>query len=180
MAKAMAGLVFSDYRINFIYASPSPPAPPAGPPGVDIVPLTPPLIERLRQSPTRKVSNSVSFTAAGLAGFAVVEGGRPLSVAHVADVRHYDRSRTWPLAADEVALMDIATEEDARGRGLAVHLIRAVADHAASGRQGVIAFIWWTNTPSLRAFAKAGWRRIGFSVELRTGGRWIGIRVPLG
>lgn len=180
MAKAVARRAFQDYRINFIYASPAAPAPPVCPPGADIVALTPALIERLRQSPTRKVSNSVSFAAAGLAGLAVVEDGRPLSVAHVADFHQYDRHGTWPLATDEMALMDIATEEDARGRGLAVALIRAAADRGLSGRKRMIAFIWWSNTPSLRAFAKAGWRRIGFSVELQTGGRWIGFRVPLG
>ncbi len=181
LVKAAARLVFSDYRINFIYTSPPHATPPTLEPGTKITVVTPALVEQLKSSATGKVRSSASFAAAGLAGLALVEDGQPLSVTHIAEVQHYDRSGTWPLAPDEVALMNIATEDAARGRGLAVALIRAAAaDYAARGRQRMIAFIWWTNTPSLRAFAKAGWRRIGFSIELRTSGRWISIRVPLG
>jgi RimJ/RimL family protein N-acetyltransferase len=59
-------------------------------------------------------------------------------------------------------------------------LIRAATRrYLTEGRRRMIAFIWWSNTPSLRAFKKAGWKRIGFSMELRFGKHWLRLRVPL-
>ena len=134
----------------------------------------------LSGSATYKMRNSQSYADAGLAGLVLLDGGRPVSVAHFAEAGQYGRSATWPLREGEVALMDIATEEQMRGRGLAPQLILAATRfYLTRGRRGMIAFIWWSNDASRRAFEKAGWRRIGGSVELRFGKRWLRIRVPL-
>ena len=91
-----------------------------------------------------------------------------------------DRAATWPLRPSEVAVMDLATEDALRGRGLAVRLMQATTSaHLARGKSRVIAFIWWSNTPSLRALTKAGWRRIGLSVEVLVAGKWLALRLPL-
>ena len=142
--------------------------------------LDAPLIAAPTASATPKMRSSLSFTRAGLTGLALVEEGRPVSVAHFATPADYDRAATWPLRATEVALMDIATEDAQRGRGLAVTLIRATTAHfLGAGKSRVICFIWWSNTPSLRAFTKAGWRRIGLSIEVCIGGKWLALRLPL-
>lgn len=175
--KKAVGLIFQDYRINYIYASPAGQAPVAG----EIAELSPDLIEQLAASGTAKVRGSATFSKAGLRGYAVVEAGQPVCVVHLAETSHYDRAATWPLRPGEAAIMDIATEEAARGRGLAVQLIAAVtARYLRQGRSRIIAFIWWSNTPSVRAFGKAGWRRIGFSVEVQIARRWIALRLPIG
>lgn len=168
----------SEYRINWIYAADA--LPDSDDEAFSIEPETAVHRAILRASPTSKMRSSQSYADAGLIGLVLAETGRPLAVAHFAEVNQYGRFSTWPLKDGEVALMDIATEESERGRGLAPRLIRAATRHyLTQGRKRLIAFVWWSNSPSLRAFKKAGWRRIGCSVELRFGGHWLALRVPL-
>jgi len=178
LAKRLLGRVTSDYRINWIYAADA--LPDFDDQAFSIEPETVSHRAVLRASSTEKMRNSQSYADVGLAGLVLTEMSRPLAVAHFAEVNQYDRTSTWPLREGEVAVMDIATEERERGRGLAPRLIRAAARHyLTQGRRRLIAFIWWSNSPSLRAFEKAGWRRIGCSVELRFGRRWLGFRIPV-
>ncbi|MEJ2410290.1 MAG: GNAT family N-acetyltransferase [Novosphingobium sp.] len=178
MARRAAGILFDEYRINWIVASPS------GrrvPPERDMRPVGREEHALLAGSPTYKVRNALSFGAAGLDGFALIVDEKPVCVAHFANPGQYDRASTWPLAEREVALMDIATEEEGRGKGIAARLIIGAESHYVSRGAGrLIAFIWWSNTPSVRAFRKAGWRRIGLSIEVRRAGHWFGLRCPLG
>lgn len=173
--KLILSKLFSEYRINWIYAAD------AVLPGSDniiAVPLTSDLESKLTASTTVKMRNSLSYARAGQAGLALVENGSPVCVAHFATPEQYDRNGTWPLQSGEIALMDIATEDAERGRGLAVNLIRAATRlYLGQGQKRMIAFIWWSNTPSSRAFAKAGWKRIGLSLEFEIAGRWRGIRI---
>lgn len=178
LAKRLVGLCVSEYRINWIYAARVIPRP--GDDGPVLESETAAHRAALCSSSTAKMRNSQRYAKAGLAGLVLVEAGRPVSIAHFAETSQYNRASTWPLRNNEVALMDIATEADARGRGLAPNLIRAATRrYLTEGRGRMIAFIWWSNTPSLRAFKKAGWKRIGFSMELRFGKHWLKLRVPL-
>ncbi len=174
------GWLVHDYRINWIYATDRP-GPVALRPGDSIMPLDDALRVRLALSTTDKMRGSLSYARAGLQGLALVRQGEPLCVAHFARAQQYDRAATWPLREGDIALMDIATQESARGQGLAPQVIAQASRHFLTGpQQRLIAFIWWSNTPSLRAFGKAGWRRIGFSVEWRMAGRWWHVRLPVG
>lgn len=176
LARPLAQRLLADYRINWIYAidriDPAPPCP----------------VERetaghravLARSATPKIRASQTYARAGLAGLVLVEQGAPVSVAHFALPGQYDHDDIWPLRPGEVALVDIATEQAARGRGLAVALLRASARHyLEAGHPRLIAFIWWSNKPSLRAFGKAGWRRIGLSVAVRRRHRWRSLQIAL-
>lgn len=177
LVKRLLGRVVAEYRLNWIYAADTPPAT-GDDPGAEAE--TPAYRAMLRASPTDKMRTSQSYAEAGFEGLVLAEGGRPLSVAHFAGPDRYDRHATWPLRPGDIALMDIATEEAARGRGLAVRLIRAATGrYLARGHKRLIAFVWWTNTPSLRAMDKAGWKRIGFSAEVRFATRWYAVRLPL-
>ena len=177
-AKAALGRLLADYRINWIYAG--------GPwcagrkAELEVAPIDAAMAELLAASPTAKMRNSLSYTRGGLTGLVLVENGKPVCVSHVADPAHYDRSATWPLRANEVAVMDLATEDALKGRGLAVQLMQATTStHLAHGKSRVIAFIWWNNTPSVRAVTKAGWRRIGLSIEVQIARKWFALRLPL-
>jgi RimJ/RimL family protein N-acetyltransferase len=170
----------TDYRINWIFASP----PKSISPNADwndvAVTITTEHRQILAASPTAKMRGSVSFNKSGLDGYVIEQSGQPLCVAHFADCARYDRAGTWPLGVDEMALMDIATEEAMRGRGLAVRLITATTKLLLNkGKRRVIAFIWWSNVPSVRAFKKAGWRRIGLSVEILSANSWKSVHIPL-
>lgn len=71
----------------------------------------------------------------------------------------------WPLAAEEAKLVQVITAPCARGRGFAGKLIAASADAmAAEGFERLLARVWLTNTPSLRAFRSAGWSRVALVV----------------
>jgi L-amino acid N-acyltransferase YncA len=101
-------------------------------------------------------------------------------VVHFANLSQYDRAGTWSLRDGELALMDIVTEESARGSGLAVRLLEQTAtQYLRLGTKRLIAFIWWSNGPSVRAFRKSGWHRIGLSVEWKIGARWFHLHIPL-
>jgi GNAT superfamily N-acetyltransferase len=171
---------FKDYRINWIFASPAKTASSSEKLNDVAVAITAEHCQVLANSPTAKMRGSVSFNKSGLDGYVIEQSGQPLCVAHFADCVRYDRAGTWPIASDEMALMDIATEEAMRGRGLAVHLIYATTKLLLQqDKRRVIAFIWWSNTPSVRAFKKAGWRRIGLSVEILGASKWRSLRIPL-
>lgn len=175
--KAAVGMLIADYRLNWIYASSGIPEAT----GPEVVEAAPEHYGAIAESLTPKVKGSLSYARQGLPGMVLLENGRPASVAHFARPEQYSRHATWPLRTNEVALVDIATEQSERGRGLAVSLIRgATRRYLEAGADRVLAFIWWTNTPSVRAFRKAGWRRIGFSAEWQWRGRWYALRIPLG
>ncbi|MDF8333215.1 GNAT family N-acetyltransferase [Novosphingobium cyanobacteriorum] len=177
--RALAGLLVRDYRINWIYAAEGT-SPLLLRPDEAIRPVDEALRNQLAQSRTAKVANSLSYANAGLEGLALLRDGDPLCVAHFAQGAQYGRAATWPLRSGEVALMDIATEDAARGQGLAPRMIAAASRHfLGAGALRMIAFIWWSNTPSVRAFRKAGWRRIGLSLEWQGRGPWRKLHIPL-
>lgn len=175
--KDLAGRLVAEYRINWIYVGTKPGGTAQS---EELTEVDAAICAHLEQSPTRQVRKAAAYTRSGLKGLALCEKGRPVCVAHFAEPEQYDRFGTWPLAQGEAALMDISTEEAERGRGLAVSLIRLSTDHyLGHGHRRLIAFIWWSNTPSVRAFTNAGWVRIGLSIEVRRKARWRALRIPL-
>ena len=179
LAKALIGRIVTDYRINWIYAADTP-APLLVLAGESVIPTDDAARAALEASTTHKMRNSLSFERAGLTGLVLVRDGMPLCVAHFAPLGLYDRAGTWPLREDEMALMDIATEETARGQGLAPRVIAAATRHFINANaRRLIAFIWWSNKPSVRAFTKAGWRRIGLSLEWQVAGKWYNKRFTI-
>jgi GNAT superfamily N-acetyltransferase len=178
--KRLAARAVAEYRINWIFAIDRAGTDVVLPASQRIVPLASEHATLLDQSATDQVRGSLSYARAVLRGFVLLDGGRPVSVAHFAEPAQYDRTETWPLRAGEVALMDIVTEESARGGGLAARLLeQTAAYYLQSGTKRLIAFIWWSNEPSVRAFRKSGWHRIGLSIEWRIGARWFRCHVPL-
>lgn len=179
VTRRLLGTAFGDYRINWIFAADRP-APLPLSAGETVGPVDAALAARIAASPTGRMRNSLGYGEAGMTGLALIRDGQPLCVAHLAGPAHYDRAGTWPLHPGELALMDVVTEDAARGHGLAPRLIAATTRAMLTGdTRRTIAFVWWSNTPSIRAFAKAGWRRIGFSIEWRMAGRSWHLHVPL-
>lgn len=135
----------------------------------------------LRNHPDERVRSALSFENAGYKGFALLLDQEPVCVVHFTDSAHYEHAETWPLADHEVALVNIITLPQYRSRGYASQLIKeATAELVPDPFVRAIAFIWWNHTASLRAFRKAGWKRIGFSLELvRRKGRTFTMRIPL-
>jgi GNAT superfamily N-acetyltransferase len=80
----------------------------------------------------------------------------------------YRRERNfWPLGAKEAKLVQIETDPEFRGRGLAVKLLHhAGAEMRRRGFERMYARIWHSNVPSMRAFEKAGWTYEKFVLEV--------------
>ncbi|QAY77466.1 GNAT family N-acetyltransferase [Sphingosinicella sp. BN140058] len=180
LLKSLAASVFSEWRVNWILASPPTTAGASARDELAGAPLAEADAAALDRSPTHKVRNSLSYTRKGLEGRVLLLGSQIVAVAHFAALGGYEFGSIWPLAAEQLALVDIVTEERFRGRGYAARLIREACDHYKKlGIDSLLAFIWWTNGPSLRAFRKAGWTRIGLSVEVRVRSLWLRVRIPL-
>ena len=173
--KRTVRLVLGDYRLNWIYASP----PGAGsislPPGVELRRLTAADLDHVAGEADPQVRKLAGYARIGALGYVLAAGqSEPLSIAHFVDAARYDHRSIWPLRADQLALVDIVTLPRARGRGHAARLIAAATPRALAtdGHVRAICFIWWNHRASIRAFRRAGWRAVGFSVELAgRGGR---------
>jgi GNAT superfamily N-acetyltransferase len=79
----------------------------------------------------------------------------------------YRKRNFWPLAEAEAKLVQMVVLPEMRGRGIARGLIKfATREMSRQGFKHLYARIWWSNTPSLRAFKHAGWRRIATVIEI--------------
>lgn len=163
-----------EYRINRIVAAPSGQG---GTPDPDVLEETADHVAQIKASGCGKFAGTTLYAEAGLPGLVLIDQGRPVCAAHFADREEYDRDSTWPLPANGIALIDIATDDAVRGKGFAPRVIAEASRRHAAEVRPLIAFIWWSNRPSLNAFRKAGWRIIGTSIEFYLFGRWRGLRI---
>lgn len=73
----------------------------------------------------------------------------------------------WYGGTDEAKLVQVIVAPTMRGRGAATSLIRfAGASMLHDGFDRLYARIWVTNLPSIRAFERAGWRRIALVLHV--------------
>lgn len=101
-------------------------------------------------------------------GFACFDGERIVGVCIYWFGERYKTKRNfWPLAEHQAKLVQIITLPEMRGRQVASTLI-ALSNRAMleKGFDCNFARIWHSNTPSLRAFERAGWRYVATVVEV--------------
>jgi hypothetical protein len=169
----------SDYRLNWIYA-PGHAVPVQLPAGLSVAPVLEHECNLIARSPCPEVRRALSYRLGNADGYLLLRNGDPVCVAHFVGAAAYAHSSTWPLRPDGQALVDIVTAKHARGFGYAPILIAAVSKEIVQSASEVFAFIWWTHHASRAAFRKAGWRPIGFSVEVDLRSRRsLALRFPL-
>jgi GNAT superfamily N-acetyltransferase len=79
----------------------------------------------------------------------------------------YQSASFWPLSRMEAVSMHLVTLPEYRNRGLATALKQLSARSMADRRfTALYSRVWWTNEPSLRVSAKAGWQRVGTLLRL--------------
>ena len=84
----------------------------------------------------------------------------------------YQRRNFWPLAEGEAKLVQVNTAAEHRNRGIAQCLIGYSSRQMfQSGFGRLYARAWHSNTPSLRAFARAGWHEVAFVVTMEPFGQ---------
>ncbi len=95
--------------------------------------------------------------------------------------QRYLQRNFWPLANGEAKLVQIIALPDMRGRGVATQLIEwSWREMMQQGFQKTYARIWHSNTPSLRAFERAGWARVALVLEINPFKRSRPIRLRFG
>ncbi len=167
MIKRLVRHVVHDYRLNWVYASTGSEDVLPLPASLDFAPLDDAGLRRIAEAPDKQFRKALGYDRLGATGYMLAQDGAPLSVAHFVDLARYENASVWPLRADEVALLNIVTDETAQGRGYAPILIsNATPAMLSTHVTRAIAFIWWNHRASLRAFDRAGWHRVGFSLEL--------------
>lgn len=96
-------------------------------------------------------------------GFGAFRDGRMLALVCCQWGARYAGRRSWPLPEGAAKIVHIVTLPAARGLGLAPVLIQhAESTLREQGRAPLLARIWHSNAPSMRAFKRAGWQPIGW------------------
>lgn len=99
--------------------------------------------------------------------YACLEDDRIVALCFYWFGERYLKRNFWPLADNEAKLVQIISLPEFRGRGIAAALINAsLRDMNGKGFGRAYARIWHSNTPSIRAFERAGWRRIALVIEI--------------
>lgn len=167
LAKRLVRHVVHDYRLNWILASDATATVQPLPEQIDVAPLDNAALQQIAATDDQQFRKALGYDRIGATGFFLSKQAEPLSVAHFVDRTLYENATIWPLGADEIALLNIVTQDAAQGLGYAPILIaHATAAMLFPRYRRAIAFIWWNHRASLRAFTRAGWYRIGFSIGI--------------
>jgi GNAT superfamily N-acetyltransferase len=162
LLRQVARALLGDYALYQVWRSQDAP-PPAQPPGVQFDRVDK---RTLEVAPETEFRSCAWYAGDEATAFGAFEGNRLLAVAWVWWGERYASRYSWPLPDRAAKLVHIVTVPAARGRGVATALIAHVEGRMrAAGFASLYARIWHSNEPSQRAFARAGWRRVGWYVE---------------
>jgi GNAT superfamily N-acetyltransferase len=167
LLKRLAHGVLGDYAIYRVLQGPDGGRPAPLPPqaaGFSIGPVQRAEIEACADQALRE---QAFYAGEGAHAYACRDGGRIVGLCFYWHGERYRRRGFWPLQEGQAKLVEIITAPDMRGRKVAQALIAvSAADMAAQGYAGLFARVWFNNTPSLRAFAAAGWRPCALVVDV--------------
>jgi GNAT superfamily N-acetyltransferase len=129
--------------------------------GVAIAPLD---VAQVKAAPHTEVNRHGECGGTESAGFGAWAEGRLVAVCWFQwGDRYRKRGNLWPIGSNAAKLVQISTEPDFRGRGIAPALITAgVQAMRHCGFAEIYARIWHSNRASQRAFKKGGWQRSAF------------------
>jgi RimJ/RimL family protein N-acetyltransferase len=167
LVKKLLRLVVGDYAVYHIYAEdPEGAAPPAR--RNDEFTLRALSPEDLAGSADPEIREQAGYLGEGAYGFGCFENGQIVGVCFYWHGARYLKRNFWPLGPREAKLVQIFTLPKMRGRSVAPALIA----HSASamrneGFERSYARIWHSNLPSVRAFERAGWKKINTVVQLK-------------
>jgi ribosomal protein S18 acetylase RimI-like enzyme len=135
------------------------------PAGVSIAPLD---AAQVKAAPHAEVNRHSGCGGTESAGFGAWAGDRLVAVCWFQwGDRYRKRGNVWPIGSNAAKLVQISTEPDFRGRGIAPALITAgVQAMRRCGFAEVYARIWHSNRASQNAFQKCEWRRVAFVVRI--------------
>lgn len=166
LAKKLARLLFGDYSAYLIYTRSAGDASPTRPGSVTFT-IGPVDESAINASPDPLIREQAGYAGPGSYAYACFDDDRIVGVCFYWFGERYLKRNFWPLGDKEAKLVQIISLPQARGRGVATALITASCqDMMQKGFSRVYARIWHSNTPSLRAFERAGWRRVALVFEI--------------
>lgn len=182
MLKKLFRLFFGDYSIYQIYAQASENVLPSKWAMGATCKIA--LIDEiaLNGSPNPLIREQAGYAGAGSHAYACFDGDhRIVAVCFYWFGQRYLERNFWPLAEGEAKLVQIIAVPQVRGRGIGAALIDfSCRDIMQKGFDRVYARIWHSNTPSLRAFEHAGWKRIALVLEINPFRQTRPMRIRLG
>lgn len=132
----------------------------------------------IRDSSDSLIREQAEYAGPGSCAYACFDGDRIVGLCFYWFGSRYLQRNYWPLAEGEVKLVQIVSIPEMRGRGVATRLIASsFQDLVQKGFRRAYARIWHSNTPSRRAFERAGWKKIALVVEVNPLRRSRPIRV---
>ena len=159
-------LFVGQYALNHIYYVDLPVSEPDPVAEWQIRPITSREKELIDRSPDQKLRKSNGFDGPGATGFVLMVNNEPCTTCWFHNPLLYGQQAMWTIASDEAALVDLVTAEHYRGRNMAPYVIAMSGNVLANrGFRRLMAWIWWSNTPSRRAFEKAGWKKVAFVAQ---------------
>lgn len=121
----------------------------------------------IRASSDSMIREQAHYAGEGSHAFACFHGDRIAGVCFYWFGERYRSRNYWPLGDREAKLVQIISVPELRGKGSAsVLIVESFRLMAANGYAKAYARIWHSNTPSLRAFERAGWRRRALVIEI--------------
>lgn len=165
-AKKLARLLFGDYSAYLIYSRAAGDASPKRP-GTTTFRVELVDASAINTSPDPLIREQVGYAGPGSYAYACFDNDRMVGVCFYWFGDRYLKRNFWPLVDKEAKLVQIISLPEARGRGVATALITvSCQDMMQKGFLRVYARIWHSNTPSLRAFERAGWTRVARVFEI--------------
>lgn len=113
------------------------------------------------------ISEQIGYAGSGSHAYACFDEDRIVGVCFYWHGERYLKRNFWPLQKGEAKLVQIIVLPEMRGRGVAALLISHSSHYMeANGFPKTFARIWHSNTPSIKAFERAGWMRVALVVEI--------------
>lgn len=175
LLKAAAHALLGDYAPYIILESGAATAPVN--PGYTVTPIG---ADEIRACPDPLIREQAGYAGDGALAYACRDGERIAGICFYWHGARYKTRNFWPLKPDEAKLVQIITAPDMRGKKVAATLIAGWCEQLlGAGFTRAYARVWHSNTPSLRAFASAGWKRRALVLELNPLRRKKPLRVRL-
>lgn len=167
LLKRLAHVVLGDYSIYRILERHAGAGPAPMPPQAAAFAIGPVTRAEIEASADPLMREQAFYAGEGAYAYACRDGGRIVGLCFYWYGERYRPRGFWPLQEGQAKLVQIITAADMRGRKVAPALIAASsADMAGQGFERLFARVWHSNTPSLRAFALAGWQPCALVLEL--------------
>ncbi|EDZ65500.1 acetyltransferase, GNAT family [Nitrosococcus oceani AFC27] len=167
LSKKLARLVLGDYSAYYVYASPvdsENSAPTASRPKFSVRATDQQMLE-LSSEPL--IREQMHYLGEEAYAYACYLDNRIAGVCIYWYGERYRKRDFWPLRNDEAKLVQIVTSPSMRRSGVATQLIAlSCLDMLKRGFRRTYARIWHSNSPSLRAFERAGWSKVALVIEI--------------